>query len=267
MIPSNHDTSMTVLHYAELGDGEPLVLLHGLFGSGTNLRSLAKRLAGTHRVILADLRNHGNSPHAPDMTYIDMADDLDALLTHLAADNADFVGHSMGGKAAMVLALTRPQRVRRLVVIDVAPVAYPHSYAALIGALRGVALSRLRSRGDADTALAVTVPDEATRMFLLQNLVSEAGRFRWRLNLDALEHHMDAILGFPQLPAHQFQGPSLFVAGEQSDYVRAEHEAQIMDLFPQARIEPIAGAGHWVHVDKPQVLLETLQDFLRSTPG
>ncbi len=256
---------MTVLHYAELGDGAPLVLLHGLFGSGTNLRGLAKRLADTHRVILADLRNHGSSPHAPDMTYMNMADDLDALLTHLKADNADFVGHSMGGKAAMVLALTRAQRVRRLVVIDVAPVVYPHSYAALIAALRGLELSRLRSRGDADAALAAAVPDAATRMFLLQNLVSEAGRFRWRLNLDAIDNHMDAILGFPELPGHHFHGPTIFIAGEQSDYVRAEHQARIADLFPEARSEWIAGAGHWVHADQPQALFETVQDFFGST--
>lgn len=267
MILSIHPKPMISLHYTELGDGEPLVLLHGLFGSGTNLRGLAKRLAGRHRVILADLRNHGGSPHAPGMTYTDMADDLDALLTHLNADHADFVGHSMGGKAAMTLALTRAQRVRRLAVIDVAPVVYPHSYAALIGALRGVALSRLRSRGDADAALAAAVPDEATRRFLLQNLVSNAGRFRWRLNLDALERHMDAILGFPQLPERRFPGPALFVAGGQSDYVRAEHEARIVTLFPLARIERISGAGHWVHVDQPEVLLETLQDFLTPTPA
>jgi pimeloyl-ACP methyl ester carboxylesterase len=260
---SNHDTPMTVLHYVELGDGEPLVLLHGLFGSGTNLRGLAKRLAGTHRVILADLRNHGRSPHAPGMTYMDMAADLDVLLTHLEVENAHFVGHSMGGKAAMVLALTRARRVRRLVVIDVAPVVYAHSYAVLIGALRGVELSQLRSRGDADAALAAAVPDEATRMFLLQNLVSEAGRYRWRLNLAALEHFMDTIVGFPQLPERRFHGPVLFVAGDQSDYIRAEHEARIIDLFPKVRIERIAGAGHWVHVDQPRALFKTLQDFLR----
>lgn len=253
---------MNLLHYVEFGDGDPLVLLHGLFGSGTNLRGLAKRLAGAHRVILADLRNHGRSPHTPGMTYMDMADDLDALLGHLKADRADFVGHSMGGKAAMVLALTRAQRVRRLVVIDVAPVVYKHSYTALIGALRKLDLSRLRSRGDADSALATAVPDEATRMFLLQNLVSEAGRFRWRLNLDALERHMDVIVGFPELPGRRFHGPALFVAGEQSDYVRSEHESRIVDLFPQARIAQISGAGHWVHVDQPTALFETLQGFL-----
>jgi pimeloyl-ACP methyl ester carboxylesterase len=267
MIPSNHDAPMTVLHYAELGDGKPLVLLHGLFGSGTNLRGLAKRLADAYRVILADLRNHGRSPHAPGMTYMDMANDLDALLTHLEADHADFVGHSMGGKAAMVLALTRAQRVRRLAVIDVAPVGYPHSYAALIGALRGVKLSQLRSRDEADAALAMAVPDAATRMFLLQNLVFETGRYRWRLNLDALERHMEAILGFPRLPECRYQGPALFVAGEQSDYLRAEHETRILDLFPQAHIAKIPGAGHWVHVDQPQALLETLKDFLTSAPA
>ncbi len=265
MIRFNHDMPMTILHHTEFGDGEPLVLLHGLFGAGTNLRGLAKRLAGSHRVILADLRNHGRSPHAPGMTYTDMAEDLNAMLAYLSVDHADFVGHSMGGKAAMVLALTRAQRVRRLVVIDVAPVVYAHSHAPLIGALRGVALSRLRTRGDADAALTVAVPDQATRMFLLQNLVSEGGRYRWRLNLDALERDMDAILGFPQLPQHRFQGPTLFVAGDQSDYVRAEHKARILDFFPKADIKWIPGAGHWVHVDQPQALVETVQDFLTPT--
>jgi pimeloyl-ACP methyl ester carboxylesterase len=111
--------------------------------------------------------------------------------------------------------------------------------------------------------LAAAVPDEATRMFLLQNLVSEAGRYRWRLNLAALEHFMDTIVGFPQLPERRFHGPVLFVAGDQSDYIRAEHEARIIDLFPKVRIERIAGAGHWVHVDQPRALFKTLQDFLR----
>ncbi len=255
---------MLALHFTEFGEGEPLVLVHGLFGSGTNLRGLAKSLAATYRVIVADLRNHGRSPHAPGMSYTDMADDLDALLTRLNAGHADFIGHSMGGKAAMTLALTRPRRVRSLAVIDVAPVVYTHSHAGLIHALKGLDLSRLRSRAEADVALAAAVADDATRMFLLQNLVAEDGRYRWRLNLAALERHMEGILGFPSFPERRFHGPALFVAGERSDYVRAEHEARIAELFPQARVTKISDAGHWVHVDQPAALLKTLNDFLRS---
>ncbi len=252
------------LHYLELGEGDPLVLLHGLFGSGTNLRGLAKRLAAVRRVVLADLRNHGSSPHASDMRYQDMADDLDELLAGVGAENADFVGHSMGGKAAMVLALTRPHRVRSLAVVDIAPVSYGHGYLPLIQAMRGLDLSRLRSRGDADRTLAAAVPDDATRMFVLQNLINAGGTFSWRINLDAIERYMEKIIGFPQLSGRRFDGPCVFLAGQQSDYVRDQHRAHILELFPRAELNWIPGAGHWVHVDQPQALAGTLLEFLED---
>ncbi len=252
-----------LMHYLEIGEGEPLVLLHGLFGSGTNLRGLAKKLATVRRVVLADLRNHGRSPHASRMRYEDMAEDMDELLSRVDAASADFVGHSMGGKAAMVLALTRPHRVRRLAVVDIAPIAYSHGYLPLIRALRSLDLSKLRSRGEADQALAASVPDAATRMFVLQNLVKESGKFYWRVNLDAIESDMQSVIGFPQFSGRRFDGPSAFLAGERSDYVQDRHRTRILELFPHARLDRIAGAGHWVHVDQPQALAEALLDFLK----
>ena len=257
---------MTELHYTQEGSGNPVVLLHGLFGSGVNLGSLAKKLAVSHRVIVADLRNHGRSPHASGMTYVDMAEDLETLLDRLGIARADFVGHSMGGKAAMVLALTRPHCVRHLVVVDIAPVRYAHSYLPIIQVMENLDLSRLRSRKDADRHLAAAVPDDASRMFLLQNLMVQDGRYQWRLNLTAIKQHTDEILGFPGLTDRSFGGPTLFLAGAQSEYVLEEHRHKITKLFPAARIEWIAGAGHWVHVDQPQALFETLQDFLDANP-
>jgi pimeloyl-ACP methyl ester carboxylesterase len=244
------------------GDGPPLVVLHGLFGSARNWATLGKRLAATHRVHALDLRNHGGSPWAETMTYPEMAADVIAHLDAAGWQRAALLGHSMGGKVAMAAALHHPGRIERLVVADIAPVPYPPQRLATVEAMQALDLARIARRGDADAALAEAVPDAGERQFLLQNLVLEGGGARWRLNLAAIAADMDAISGFPVPPGAAYHGPALFVAGGRSDYVRPEHEATIRTLFPRAQLARIAEAGHWLHAERPAEFLATVAPFL-----
>jgi pimeloyl-ACP methyl ester carboxylesterase len=245
------------------GEGAPaLLVVHGLFGSGRNWGAIARRLADARRVVTVDMRNHAGSPWAASHTYADLAADLAAVI---AAEGApmDVLGHSMGGKAAMRLALERADLVGRLIVADIAPVAYGHTQAHLIAAMRGLDLAGLHERREADARLALAVADPGVRAFLLQSLDLRAQPPRWRLNLDALEAEMPAILGWPDpagLPP--FNGKALFLAGGQSDYVRPEHRPAIRALFPQAVIARIPGAGHWLHAEQPRAFEAAVRAFL-----
>jgi esterase len=234
-----------------------LLIAHGLFGSGRNWGVVARRLATDRRVVAVDMRNHGASPWSAAHDYPAMAGDLAEVI---AASGAamDVVGHSMGGKAAMVLALTRPGLVRRLIVADIAPVGYDHTQMHLIDAMRAAGAVH-PERASAEAALATEVDDPAVRGFLLQSLDLKAGR--WRLNLDALAAHMADILSFPPLDA-RFDGPALFLAGADSSYVRPEHRAEIRRMFPKARFAKIPGAGHWLHADKPREVEAAVRVFL-----
>lgn len=259
---------MTV-HLASLeeGSGPPLAILHGLFGSGRNWAAIAARLAAHWRVIRLDLRNHGGSDWADGMDYKALAADVHAALAALGIAKFALLGHSMGGKTAMVEALVNPGAVERLVVVDIAPVAYPPRHLGHAEAMRAVDLTAARRRGDADRQLAAAIPDAAERAFLLQNLVFDThfaqGRPRWRLNLAAIAHAMPALTGFPSFaPGARYDGPALFVAGGRSDYVRPEHEPEIRRLFPAARIARIADAGHWLHAEQPQQFLDLVTRFL-----
>ena len=255
-----HAVRHAVRHGGPEAGGPPLLIAHGLFGSARNWGVVAKRLSAGRPVVAVDMRNHGDSPWDDDHSYAALADDL---ADTIGADGPwDVLGHSMGGKAAMVLALARPERVRRLVVADIAPVAYGHSQAHLIAAMRGVDLSRVARRSDAAAQLG-DVPDDGTRAFLLQSLdVGEgAGAGRWALNLDALEREMPRIVGFPEV-AGAFDGPALFLAGGESDYVRPEHRDRIRALFPRARMARIPGAGHWLHAERPRAFEAAVAAFL-----
>lgn len=252
-----------VRHPAAAPDGSPpLVIVHGLFGSARNWGGMARRLSGPRDVVAPDLRNHGDSPHRPGHAYADLAADLAGVL---AAEGrpCDLLGHSMGGKAAMVLALTRGALVRRLVVADIAPVAYAHDNSRHVAAMRGLDLAGLTSRAEADRRLAPAVPDAALRAFLLQSLDLKAVPPRWRLNLDALEAAMPAIVGWPVVEG-RFDGPALFVAGAESSYVLPAHRAAIAALFPRARVARLAGAGHWLHADQPRAFEGAVETFLRA---
>jgi len=254
----------TILHGAEM-PGPPLLIAHGLFGSGRNWGAIAKRMARTRKVIAVDMRNHGDSPHLPSHSYGDMAADLAEVLEAQGAP-ADVLGHSMGGKAAMVLALGRPDLVARLIVADIAPVAYGHTQLPLIDAMEGVDLAQVTLRRDADAALRGAVPDTATRAFLTQSLDLTGDHPRWRLNLPVLRAEMDKVLGFPDISG-RFEGPALFLNGGASDYVLPAHHGRIRALFPAARFTTLEGAGHWVHAEAPGPFIEALGAFLQEAPA
>lgn len=250
----------TILHPArEIKDRPPLVIAHGLYGSGRNWGVIARNLATRRDVVAVDMRNHGLSFRAGTQSYPDMAEDLAEVVDSLGV--TDLLGHSMGGKAAMQLALTHGGLLRRLVVADIAPVAYGHDQSENARAMRGLDLTGLSSRMEADRRLAPTVPDPAVRAFLLQSLDLKVQPPIWRLNLDVLEAEMAKIVGWPDTQG-QFSGPALFLTGSESHYVRPEHRDVIRALFPAARFAKLTGAGHWLHADRPREVEATVRVFL-----
>jgi pimeloyl-ACP methyl ester carboxylesterase len=238
----------------------PLLIAHGLFGSARNWGVIARRLSDRREVLAVDMRNHGDSPRFPTQSYPDMAADLAGVIA-AHGGRADVLGHSMGGKAAMMLALTEGAMVNRLVVADIAPVAYSHDQTRHITALRALDLSGLTSRAEADKRLAAAVTDPALRAFFLQSLDLKATPPRWRINLDVLEAEMPKIIGWPQV-AGRFDGPTLFLSGALSRYVLPDHRDAIRTLFPAARFAKLPGAGHWLHAEKPREFEETVRVFL-----
>ncbi len=253
----------TVLHGAPTGR-PPLLIAHGLFGSARNWGVIARRLSDTRQVIAVDMRNHGASPWHDTHSYHDLAADL-AQVIEAHGGVADVVGHSMGGKAAMALALLYPRRVARLVVADIAPVAYGHSQSHLIHAMRRVDLGAIAQRSDAERQLAGHVAEPPVRAFLLQSL--HLAERRWRLNLDALEAEMEAITGWPD-PDAEARHLTLFLSGADSDYVTPASRPAIRRHFPVARFARIPGAGHWLHADKPREFEASVRAFLDApAPG
>ncbi len=245
------------------GERPTLILLHGLFGSSANWHSIARTLAASEHLLVPDLRNHGRSPHHPAMDYPSMGVDLLQLIDEHGFDSVRLLGHSMGGKLAMWLAQTHPERVAGLVVVDIAPVVYQHRFDSIFGALNRLDLAHLADRQQAHEHLQSSLPDAALRHYLLQNLLKDDGRWRWRMNLQGLEAAIADILDYP-LPAgaHEYPGPALFVYGGQSDYVRAAQQKRILQLFPQGRLRAIPDAGHWVYAEQPQAFLSALAPFL-----
>jgi len=258
-------------HATRLGErGSLVVFLHGLFGQGRNWTQVGKALADParsepHRVLLVDLPHHGRSGWADRFDYLDVAD---RVAGHLSSDDpAALVGHSLGGKVAMVLALRHPQLVDRLCVVDVAPVAYDRlsEFRGYVEAMRGLDLDSLQGRGDADAALADAVPDSTVRAFLLQNLRRDGDGWRWQANLDVLGDSLPVIGGWPEeqlAGTPPFRGPVLWVAGSRSDYVAAEYASAMGRWFPANRLVTVKDAGHWVHSEQPEVFLEVLRRFL-----
>jgi len=238
----------------------PILIVHGLFGSGRNWGVIAKRLANSRRVVTVDMRNHGASRWEETHNYHELAADLAEVVAEIGG-RADVIGHSMGGKGAMMLSLDRPALVRRLVVADIAPVAYAHTQVHLVHAMRGLDLTRIATRADADALLAEAIEEPDVRAFLLQSL--DVANRCWRLNLDVLERDMELITGFPAVAGH-FDGPALFLAGANSDYVRPEHRPLIKRMFPKARQAKIPGAGHWLHAEKPREFEAAARAFLSA---
>ena len=243
--------------FGSASDATPLLIAHGLFGSARNWGVVAKRLSEKRVVTTVDMRNHGESPWFEGHRYPDMADDLASAI----AGKSDVLGHSMGGKAAMLLALNHPEKVRKLVVADIAPVAYTHTQTPLIDAMRGLDLGAVETRGDADRQLQSTIDEPGVRAFLLQSL--DVKERHWRLNLDVLAEEMDHIVGFPEVSG-TFDGPALFLSGANSDYVRQEHREPIRALFPAARFAKIPGVGHWLHAEKPREFEAAVSAFLAA---
>ena len=251
----------TILHKATgLTDCPPLLIAHGLFGSGRNWGVIARNLADRRDVYAVDMRNHGQSPHAPTQSYPDMAADLAEVIGSLGAP-MDILGHSMGGKAAMQLALTHGGLLNRMVIADIAPVVYRHDQSQYIQAMRALDLTDLTSRIEADRRLAATVPALSLRAFFLQSLDLKATPAVWRLNLDVLEAEMPKIVGWPGTEG-RFDGPTLFLAGSASHYIKPEYRDGIRALFPAARFAKLIGAGHWLHADKPREFVATVRAFL-----
>jgi pimeloyl-ACP methyl ester carboxylesterase len=242
------------------GAGTPLLIAHGLFGTARNWGVLAKRLAAERQVVSVDMRNHGSSFRAASNTYGDMAGDLARVIEN-GGGMSNVLGHSMGGKAAMMLALSRPDLVEKLVVADIAPVGYSHSQLDKITAMKAVDLSVVERRRDADKQLIELVKDPSLRSFLLQSLTLGEEGASWKLNLDALGDAMADVIGFPDVE-RVFEGEVLFLHGGNSDYVQPAHHAKILDLFPNARFEAIEGAGHWLHAEKPREFEAAVRGFL-----
>ena len=241
----------------------PVVLLHGLFGSYENLGVIERSLSEQYQVINIDVRNHGRSDHSDEMNYQLMADDLAQTLDSLNVATAILLGHSMGGKLAMAFALAQPQRVSKLILADIAPVAYPARHSSIFAGLNAVDLNTIDSRNDADTQLAQHISEVGVRQFLLKSLVKHNDKFSWRFNLAALQANYQQLIGAPLLNGC-YNGAVLFIKGGNSDYILPEHKAQIMQLFPQAQAKVIQGTGHWLHAEKPTVFTKLAKDFLLS---
>lgn len=245
--------------------GARVVFCHGLFGQGKNWTVIGKALSTDHRVVLVDLPDHGQSPWTDRFDYLETADQVAELFS--ADDPVALVGHSMGGKVAMLVALRHPELVERLCVVDVAPVGYDHSseFTRYIEAMRSLDLDSLERRDDADRALEDAVPSSMVRSFLLQSLRREDDGWAWRLNLEVLGRDLAEISGWPGdrlVGVEPYDGSVLWVSGERSDYVAPEHAAAMDRWFPRARRVTVKGAGHWVHSEQPQVFGEVLRAFL-----
>ncbi|MEM9894807.1 MAG: alpha/beta fold hydrolase [Bacteroidota bacterium] len=250
------------LHYRKLGEGKPLIVLHGVFGSSDNWQSLGKVFAEKFCVYLVDLRNHGNSPHSDEFNYDLMVADVIELLDNESIEKATLLGHSMGGKVAMHLATAYHERVDKLMVVDIAPREYPPHHQQIFDGFRAVDLQSLTSRKDADEQIAKVISNIGVRQFILKNLHrSPDGVFSWKLNVNAIENAANQV-GKGLEKQVTYPGATLFVSGSKSDYIQVSDQALIKQHFPKALIKTVAGAGHWVHAEKPRELAEITFDFL-----
>jgi pimeloyl-ACP methyl ester carboxylesterase len=253
-----------ILNSIEQGEGPPILLLHGLFGAAKNLGVIARALSAQARVVSLDARNHGDSPHDPAMTYETMAADVAETAASLNITQASIIGHSMGGKTAMMLALTSPALVSRLAVLDIAPVPYGHDFDAYVAGMRALPVTPNLTRAAADEALAAFVPEAPFRAFLLNNL-HVGPQPRWRINLDNIASAMpDLIAWSPPAAAKPYPGPSAFIRGANSTYVSKDGQAAIKSWFPNASLETIDHAGHWLHAEQPDKVVAALQGFLAA---
>ena len=250
-----------LLHYKEIGEGKPLVILHGLFGTSDNWQTHAKKLGEYYRVILVDQRNHGHSPWSEDFTYEHLADDLERLILHLGIDQFTLIGHSMGGKTAMYYSQKYPNRLEKMVVVDIGIKRYPMHHNEIIKGIKSIDLSTIESRSAAEQAMLPFVDSYGVRQFLLKNLYwIEKGKLAWRMNVDVLEREMEEILA--PIPTIEVWTPTLFLRGAMSNYILDEDWDAIEEIFPDATLETIENAGHWVHSEQPDEFIEKVLGFI-----
>ena len=250
-----------LLHYKEIGEGKPLVILHGLFGTSDNWQTHAKKLGEYYRVILVDQRNHGHSPWSEDFTYEYLADDLERLIIHLGIDQFTLIGHSMGGKTAMYYSQKYPTRLEKMVIVDIGIKKYPMHHNEIIKGIKSLDLTTISSRSAAEQAMIPFVDSYGVRQFLLKNLYwVEKGKLAWRMNVDVLEREMEEILA--PIPNIEVWTPTLFLRGAMSNYILDEDWDEIEEIFPDATLETIENAGHWVHSEQPDEFIEKVLGFI-----
>lgn len=251
------------LHFRTLGEGKPLIILHGVFGSSDNWQTLGKVFAEKFNVFLVDLRNHGNSPHSDVFDYQAMVEDVIELMDNEALDSAYLLGHSMGGKVAMHLSTQHPDRVAKLIVVDIAPKYYPPHHQQIFDGFHAVDLSKLQSRKEADEQMASSISNAGIRQFILKNLNRDKdGNFSWKLNVQAIENAVERIGAGLEDAAVAYSGETFFIGGGNSDYIKPEDHKLIKTYFPNSSIVMISGAGHWVHAEKPVELSKAVLTFL-----
>jgi len=250
------------LFYRRHGAGPPLIILHGLLGSGDNWQTLSRKVFAEHfDVFTVDQRNHGRSPHSDVFDYPTMVDDLTAFMEAHRLDTVHLLGHSMGGKTAMHFALTHPGRTDSLIVVDIAPKVYPPAHTVIFDALRSLDFGAYRTRAAIDAALRGQIPDDAVRAFLLKNLRRDGhGGYAWKVNIESIHRNYTHLSGSLEADG-LFEGPALFVRGDASDYVADEDRELIISFFPDAEIATIDDAGHWVHADRPREFAEAVLEF------
>lgn len=250
------------LNYESRGSGHPLIIIHGLFGSLDNWRTMSRKLSDPYQVFTVDLRNHGGSPHSAEFSCALMAEDLGEFMHDHAISPAHLLGHSMGGKVAMQFALEHPGHVNKLVVVDIAPRAYPPVHNDIFEVLSSIRPERFTSRNEVRPEIEKGIGDRAVSEFLLKNLVmSETGKLQWKMNLAVLRENYHEIISAPQWEG-VFDKPALFIKGGNSDYIRPEDTGMIRKWFTHAEIATIPGAGHWVHAQAPDVFEKLVRDFL-----
>ena len=250
------------LHYRKYGNGDPLIILHGLFGSGINWNGIGKMLASEYAVYIPDQRNHGKSPHSNDCSYEDLTRDLRAFYQDHGIHQAIIMGHSMGGKAALNFALSYPQMVKKLIVVDIGVKAYPVQDESLIAAMVNLELGKYSSRKEIDVELSKDIREESMRLFIMQNLQRNQGAgFSWKMNLNVLSQNIDKVS--VEIPVNGvFDQPTLFILGGQSDYVLPDDREDILKQFPNSQFVVLENAGHWVHADEPELFSRCVAEFL-----
>lgn len=251
------------LNFKMLGEGKPVIILHGVFGSSDNWLTIARSLGENYTIYLPDLRNHGDSFHDEEFTYEAMANDLKNLIEAEEIDNPVIIGHSMGGKVAMKFAVNYPHLFDKLIVVDISPRAYPPHHEHILAGLKSLELDKISSRKEADDSLAKYVTEKGIRQFLLKNLTRDENHFKWKLNLEVIERDIENV-GEGLEDQLVCDKPTLFIRGANSNYIKNEDNIGIVAIFPNSEVKTIPKAGHWLHAENPDAFISVVKDFLRN---